>query len=208
MPFWTNLSFQDRNSPSIDCLIIFNDHSIIVLVLVTILVGYSIVITVTQNIFNKFFLEETTLEGMWTILPTASLLFIAIPSIKALYITEDLARPSASMKITGHQWYWSYEIPGWLEETDSFIKPSIVARLLISEPQIEIPTKTTIRLIITSSDVIHSWALPSAGVKVDANPGRVSQSQITIKRTGLAFGQCSEICGANHSFIPITIKSS
>jgi len=207
MPFWNALSFQDRNSTTINQFLMFNDHTIIVVIIVTALIGYSVMTLVSQTFFNKFILEEKTLERIWTIFPSLSLLFVAVPSMKILYFTEEILGPSFSLKIIGHQWYWSYEIPRLFQETDRFLKPSSVARLLVADPQVVIPTSKTIRLLVSSQDVIHSWALPSAGVKVDANPGRINQSQLVIKRPGLLFGQCSEICGANHSFIPITIKA-
>jgi cytochrome c oxidase subunit 2 len=187
--------------------LMFNDHTIIVVIIVTILIGYSVVIIISQTFFDKFMLEEKTLERIWTVFPSLSLLFVAVPSMKILYFTEEILIPSFSLKIIGHQWYWSYEIPGHFQEIDRFLKPSSVARLLVADPQVAVPTSRIIRLLVSSQDVIHSWALPSAGIKVDANPGRINQSQLTVKRPGLLFGQCSEICGANHSFMPITVKA-
>lgn len=207
MPFWNALSFQDRNSITINQFLMFNDHTMIVVIIVTILIGYSIATIISQTSFDKFILEEKTLERIWTIFPSLSLLFVAVPSMKILYFTEEILIPSFSLKVIGHQWYWSYEIPGHFQEIDRFLKPSSVARLIIADPQVAIPTSRIIRLLVSSQDVIHSWALPSAGIKVDANPGRINQSQLTVKRPGLLFGQCSEICGANHSFIPITVKA-
>lgn len=207
MPFWNALSFQDRNSTTMNQFLMFNDHTIIVVMVVTVLTGYSVIVLILQTFFNKFILEEKTLERVWTIFPSLSLLFVAVPSIKILYLTEEILGPSFSLKVMGHQWYWSYEMPGFSQETDCFLKPSSIARLIMADPQVAVPMSKTIRLLVSSQDVIHSWALPSAGVKVDANPGRINQSQLVVKRPGLLFGQCSEICGANHSFIPITLKA-
>lgn len=206
MPIWISTLFQDRNSPIIEKISFFHDHRIVVIIFITILTFYLIFSICNTRLFNKFMLEEEATERGWTILPSLALIFIAIPSIKTLYITEDSTSPSISIKVTGHQWYWSYEIPP-ISEEDCFLAQFKVSRLLISDPSVTLPTKCSTRLLVSSSDVIHSWALPRIGVKIDAIPGRLNQSFMIIKRPGLTSGQCSEICGANHSFIPILIKT-
>jgi len=113
-----------------------------------------------------------------------------------------------TVKATGHQWYWSYEYADRAEQDfDAFLEASTSLRLLKARETLIIPIGTPVRTLVSSMDVIHSWALPAMGVKVDANPGRINQTMLISKRVGLYTGQCSEICGANHSFIPILVES-
>jgi len=208
MPTWIALSFQDRTSPSIEQLLFFHDHRMIVLVLTTVLTLYLILSSLKNRHFNKFLLEGQEIETIWTILPAILLVFIAFPSIKALYLMEDSKNPSVTLKTNGHQWYWSYEYTSLnAPEFDRFIDNSLVNRLLSTRQNTYIPTNNFVRVIVSSADVIHSWAVPSIGVKVDALPGRLNQCFIMSKRSGTYTGQCSEICGANHSFIPIVLES-
>lgn len=140
------------------------------------------------------------------------MIFIAIPSLRLIYIIDEINNPSISVKSVGHQWYWSYEYSDFKNvEFDSYIIPindikPFNFRLIDVDNRIIIPFKSQIRILISSTDVIHSWTVPSVGVKIDATPGRLNQSRFIINRPGLFFGQCSEICGANHSFIPIVVE--
>lgn len=207
MPMWIALSLQDNISISIEHILFFHDHAIIVLILITILTMYLVISIITSNIFNKFVMEGQEIETIWTILPAFLLIFIAIPSLKTLYLIEDTKTPRITIKITGHQWYWSYEYTSInLTETDNFMENSNILRLLKTRELLHLPVNTPIRAIITSEDVIHSWALPTMGLKVDALPGRLNQIFLFSKRVGLFTGQCSEICGTNHSFMPILIQ--
>lgn len=209
MPTWSFLMIQDSNSPTIEQLTFFHDHTIIVIVIVTIMTLYVLVSCFLNKRYNKFILEGQELETVWTVMPAFLLLFIVLPSIKILYLIEENKLPSLTLKVTGHQWYWSYEYTDTQDlEFDVFIESSNKIRLLKCRNNIFIPYKQTTRILVTSADVIHSWAMPSLGVKVDANPGRLNQSFLSPKRLGLFIGQCSEICGANHSFIPITVEVS
>lgn len=204
MPIWTALSFQDNTSITMEHIIFFHDHAIIILSLITILTLYIIISIIIRKSFNKYIIEGQEIETIWTILPSLILIFIAIPSLKTLYLIEDIKTPRITIKSTGHQWYWSYEYRSLNEiETDNFIENSNLLRLLKTNEILYLPAKIRIRNIVTSSDVIHSWAIPSIGVKVDALPGRLNQIFLFSKRLGVFTGQCSEICGTNHSFIPI-----
>ena len=204
MPTWIALSFQDNTSITIEHVTFFHDHAIIILVLITILTLYMVLSILLNKSFNKFIIEGQEIETIWTVLPALILIFIAIPSLKTLYLIEDTKTPSLTIKTTGHQWYWSYEYSSLNSlETDNFIENSNTLRLLKTNEILYLPAKTRIRNIVTSSDVIHSWTIPSIGVKVDALPGRLNQIFLFSKRLGLFSGQCSEICGTNHSFIPI-----
>jgi len=170
------------------------------------------------------FTHDSMLEIAWTAYPTLILLGIAFPSFALLYALDDLANPTLTLKIIGHQWYWSYEYGGNLLDSSSKVSKDITLefdsyliansdlslgrfRLLEVDNRIKLPIKTHIRLMITSADVLHSWTIPSFGVKVDACPGRLSQASVFIKRCGVYYGQCSELCGVNHGFMPIVVEA-
>lgn len=213
MSTWGNVSLQDSNSPLIEQLNFFHDHTLLIILLITILVGYIIIILFFNKYTNRFLLHGQTIEIIWTILPAIILLFIAFPSLRLLYLLDEIYKPSLTLKSIGHQWYWSYEYSDFKNiEFDSYIIPSNELkdnnfRLLDVDNRIILPINTQIRIIVSATDVLHSWTIPSLGVKIDATPGRLNQTNIFINRPGLFFGQCSEICGANHSFIPIVIES-
>lgn len=212
MTTWSSLGIQDRNSPIIEQLNFFHDHALLILILVTTLVAYLIGILFFNKLNNRFLLHGQTIEVIWTILPAIVLLFIAFPSLRILYLLDEVNNPSISLKTIGHQWYWSYEYSDFNNvEFDSYIIPTNDInldsfRLLDVDNRIILPINNQIRILVSAADVLHSWTIPSLGVKIDATPGRLNQTNFFINRTGLFFGQCSEICGANHSFIPIVIE--
>jgi cytochrome c oxidase subunit 2 len=212
MATWKTLTIQDRASPLIEQLIFFHDHTLIILLIITILVGY-IIVQLFINKFNyRFLLEGQIIELIWTILPAITLIFIALPSLRLLYLLDEINNPLITIKTIGHQWYWSYEYTDFKNiEFDSYIIPSNEIdiynfRLLDVDNRIAIPFNSQIRILITAADVLHSWTIPSLSVKLDATPGRLNQITFFINRTGIFFGQCSEICGANHRFIPIVLE--
>lgn len=213
MATWANLGLQDRNSPIIEQLNFFHDHALLIIILVTISVGYLIGTLFFNKLNNRYLLHGQTIEVIWTILPAFILLFIAFPSLRILYLLDEVNNPSISLKTIGHQWYWSYEYSDFSGvEFDSYIIPQNeisldTFRLLDVDNRIILPINNQIRILVSATDVLHSWAVPSLGVKIDASPGRLNQTNFFINRPGLFFGQCSEICGANHSFIPIVIES-
>jgi len=171
------------------------------------------------NPFSVKLTHSSLLEIVWTILPAVVLMIIAIPSFGLLYSLDELIDPTVTLKVVGHQWYWSYEYSDYatLEGGESLNFDSYMIatddltngtfRLLEVDNRLVLPENTHIRLLITSADVLHSWAVPSFGVKVDACPGRLSQASLFIKRLGTFYGQCSEICGVNHGFMPIVVNS-
>lgn len=212
MPTWANLGLQDRASPLIEQLTFFHDHTLLILIIITVLVGYLIFILFFNSYTNRFLLHGQTIELIWTILPAVILLFIALPSLRLLYLLDEINEPIITLKAIGHQWYWSYEYSDFLDiEFDSYIIPTTDLpengfRLLDVDNRIVLPINSQIRILVTAADVIHSWTVPALGVKVDGTPGRLNQTSFIINRPGLFFGQCSEICGANHRFIPIVIE--
>lgn len=212
MATWSNLNLQNRTSPLIEQIIFFHDHTLIILIIITILVSYLILKLFFNNYINRFLLEEQIIELIWTILPAIILIFIAFPSLRLLYLLDEINNPLVTLKAIGNQWYWRYEYSDFNNiQFDSYILPineinNNNFRLLDVDNRIIIPLNNQIRILITATDVIHSWTIPTLGVKVDANPGRLNQTNFFINRPGTFFGQCSEICGTNHSFIPIVIE--
>lgn len=213
MATWSNLNLQDRASPLIEQLTFFHDHTLIILTIITILVGYLLFSLFFNKYINRFLLEGQTIEVIWTILPAIILIFIALPSLRLLYLLDEIRNPWLTLKSIGHQWYWSYEYSDFKKlEFDSYIIPRNELpdngfRLLDVDNRVILPLNSQIRILVTAIDVLHSWTIPSLGVKIDATPGRLNQTNFFINRPGLFYGQCSEICGANHSFIPIVIES-
>jgi cytochrome c oxidase subunit 2 len=155
--------------------------------------------------------HNTLLEVIWTAAPVLILLIIAVPSFKLIFYMDKAKDPELTLKITGHMWYWSYEYPEQKIAFDSTIIPDDQLkpgqlRLLEVDNQIIVPVNTTIRLLFTAVDVLHSWTVPSFGVKKDCVPGRLNEAWIYVEREGTFYGQCSEICGMKHGFMPIVVK--
>lgn len=220
MPTWIGLSFQDSVSYSFSFLTYLHDHVMMIIVVVVVFISYVLFIVLFYNSFFKFFSERVILETVWSVIPAFLLIVLVLPSMQILYIIEDVKNPSFTFKIIGHQWYWTFVTPLWnnfyfsigdhvytFNEEDCIIENSLYSpRLLGVTRSLCIPVNLTSRLLVTSTDVIHSFAIPSLGLKVDALPGRINQLFVSPLRVGNFFGQCSEICGSNHSFIPICMK--
>ena len=198
--------------------IFFHDHSILFLLFFVRIVGYIVIVVMVNKFSHTLLLQNQFLEASWTIVPIGCLVQIALPSLLLLYVIEEFADCRLSIKSTGHQWYWSYEYSNFKFfdyedgfEFDSYIIPTEQLevgdfRLLDVDNRAILPFFTHIQVLITRTDVIHSWAIPSIGVKADACPGRINQLSFIRNRAGVFYGQCSEICGANHRFIPIVVE--
>ena len=220
------LGLQDPATPVFEGMIFFHNYLVFFLIIIGCFVFWVLYVTLTS--FNEtinpvskrqIFTHSSLLEIVWTILPAVVLLLIAIPSFALLYSLDELIDPSVTLKVIGHQWYWSYEYSDYASlsggETlgyDSYmitvddltVKGSF--RLLETDNRVVLPVNTHIRVLVTAADVLHSWAVPSFGIKVDACPGRLTQASLFLKREGVYYGQCSEICGVNHGFMPIVVK--
>nr|YP_010946819.1 cytochrome c oxidase subunit II [Rhabdoblatta atra]WGO57576.1 cytochrome c oxidase subunit II [Rhabdoblatta atra] len=213
MTTWANMNLQDSASPIMEQLIYFHDHALMIIIMILMIVTYMMIMLTTNTFTDRFLLEGQLIEVAWTIAPAIILIFIAIPSLRLLYLMDEINNPVVTLKTIGHQWYWSYEYSDFLKvEFDSYMIPinemdNDMFRLLDVDNRAALPMNTFIRIIITATDVLHSWTVPSLGVKADATPGRLNQTSFLINRPGLFYGQCSEICGANHSFMPIVIES-
>nr|UGS80271.1 cytochrome c oxidase subunit II [Notolachesilla sp. GRA1sp1LA] len=214
MATWMNLGLQESSSPLMEQLTFFHDHSLMILIMITTTISYLIFSMTLNKVVNRFLLENQLIEMIWTIIPGIILIFIALPSLRILYLLDELISPALTIKTIGHQWYWSYEYSDFINlEFDSYMIPvsenSINEfRLLEVNNRIVLPMNTQTRILVTAADVLHSWAMPSLGVKIDANPGRINQMSFIIKYPGLFYGQCSEICGSVHSFMPIVLEST
>nr|QWQ55614.1 cytochrome c oxidase subunit II [Ruidocollaris sinensis] len=213
MATWSNLNLQNSASPLMEQLSFFHDHTLMILLMITILVAYIMISLFFNKFTHRFLLEGQTIEIIWTILPAITLIFIALPSLRLLYLLDESMEPILTVKTIGHQWYWTYEYTDFPTpyEFDSYMLPfnktNNEFRLLDVDNRTILPMLTQIRMLVTAADVLHSWTVPTLGVKIDATPGRLNQTNFLINRPGLYYGQCSEICGANHSFMPIVIES-
>ena len=218
------LYFQDSASPQMEALVELHNNIMYYLVAILFAVGW-IQAAIIRNfqssrspISNKYLNHGTLIELIWTITPALILVLIAFPSFKLLYLMDEVTDPSLSVLAEGHQWYWSYEYPDFLNsdgdfvEFDSYLVPESdleegSLRMLEVDNRVILPEITHTRFILTAADVIHSFAIPALGVKCDAYPGRLNQFSVLINRLGTFYGQCSEICGILHSSMPIVVES-
>nr|YP_010165751.1 cytochrome c oxidase subunit 2 [Imasa heleensis]QRR29764.1 cytochrome c oxidase subunit 2 [Imasa heleensis] len=217
------LSFQDPATPVMEGIIDLHHDIFFFLIIILCLVSWVMTrICISYNSSSNpkphTFKHHTMLEIVWTILPALVLVTIVGPSFTLLYAMDEVIDPAITIKAVGHQWYWSYEYCDYdLEGNnvlnfDSYIVPEEdleigQLRLLEVDNRVVLPINTHIRVITTSTDVIHSWAVPSLGTKTDAVPGRLNQMSLYIRREGVYYGQCSEICGVNHGFMPIVVEA-
>lgn len=253
--------FQDPATPIMEGIIYFNNQLMFLMIFIACFVGWLLFQTIklysdfdphwgisvdnrnkkySSRVYGKS-THSTMLEIIWTISPAALLMFIGLPSFSLLYSMDETVDPSITLKVVGHQWYWSYEYSDYVSQSvessesehlaipmttkgikfDSYLVPeedlSIpkpystgkvgkVLRLLEVDNRVVLPIYTHIRVLVTGADVLHSWAIPSLGIKVDSCPGRLNQVFLFLKRDGVFYGQCSEICGVNHGFMPIVVK--
>ena len=217
------IGFQDSAAPGFTGIVEL--HNTIFFYLIVICVGVFWVLGSSVYYFNiknspiihKYLNHGTLIELIWTITPALILIAIAFPSFRLLYLLDEVISPTITIKVVGHQWYWSYEYSYYVTESgesiefDSYMMPESDLelgqfRLLDVDNKVIIPVDCHIRLIVTGADVIHSFAIPSLGLKIDAVPGRLNQSSIIAERTGTFYGQCSEICGIYHGFMPRVVE--
>ena len=218
------IGFQAPATPLMEGIITFHNHIMFFIIGIGVFVIWLLFrcISFYDAETNKDaidnFTHATVVEVVWTVVPAFILVLIAVPSFALLYSMDDLLEPAITLKVVGHQWYWSYEYSDVLNEenkglnfdsymvTEENLQPGHF-RLLEVDNRIVLPVNTHIRVLITAADVLHSWAVPSFGVKVDACPGRLNQTTLFIKTEGRFYGQCSELCGTNHGFMPIVVEA-
>jgi cytochrome c oxidase subunit 2 len=218
------LSFQDGATPVAEGIAHLHDDVMFYLVLIVTGVSWMIIsilysfANVKNKFVHKYLTHGTLIEIVWTITPAFVLIAIAFPSFQLLYLMDEVIDPAVTIKAIGHQWYWSYEYSDYSNSQgefinfDSYMVPSDDLnsgdlRLLEVDNQVVLPVNTHVRVVVTAADVLHAWAVPSLGVKMDCVPGRLNQTSMIIKREGTYYGQCSEICGVQHGFMPIVIKA-
>nr|UEK25184.1 cytochrome c oxidase subunit II [Spilogale pygmaea] len=212
MAYPFQMGLQDATSPIMEELLHFHDHTLMIVFLISSLVLYIISLMLTTKLTHTNTMDAQEVETVWTILPAIILILIALPSLRILYMMDEINSPSLTVKTMGHQWYWSYEYTDYEDlNFDSYMIPtqelkSGELRLLEVDNRVILPMEMTIRMLISSEDVLHSWTVPSLGLKTDAIPGRLNQTTLMAMRPGLYYGQCSEICGSNHSFMPIVLE--
>lgn len=218
------MGFQDSATPIMEGIVNFHNHIMFFLTIVVIFVSWLLIRSLF--LFNQFsnikaekWTHSAILEIVWTLIPAFILMAIAIPSFALLFSMDEIIDPAITLKIIGNQWYWKYEYSDYFNLSngeslnfDSYMVPEedLIGgglRLLEVDNRIVLPTKTHIRILLTSADVLHSWTVPSFGIKIDACPGRLNQTSLFIKRQGIFYGQCSEICGVNHGFMPIAVEA-
>nr|NP_007333.1 cytochrome c oxidase subunit II [Albinaria caerulea]P48889.1 RecName: Full=Cytochrome c oxidase subunit 2; AltName: Full=Cytochrome c oxidase polypeptide II [Albinaria caerulea]CAA58300.1 COII [Albinaria caerulea] len=213
MSTWGQINLMDPASPIQMEMMLFHDHAMAILIGIFTLVSLLGVKLCFNTLSTRTMHEAQLLETLWTILPAFLLVWLALPSLRLLYLLDEQGSEGIILKAIGHQWYWSYEMPSMnISNFDSYMIPEEDLkpgdyRLLEVDNRPMVPYGLDINVITTSADVIHAWALPSMGVKMDAVPGRLNSMGFHANLPGIYYGQCSEICGANHSFMPITVEA-
>ena len=224
------IGFQDPATPVAEGIVNLHHDVMFIIVLIGVFVGYLMVRCVQLfrsevNPVPDRVVHGTVLEIVWTLVPAVILLVIAVPSFALLYSIDEIIEPAVTLKAVGHQWYWSYEYSDYANEDgetinfDAYMIPTDelsesitpgkggALRLLEVDNRVVLPVKTHIRVIVTAADVIHCWGIPALAMKLDGCPGRLNQTSMYIKREGVFYGQCSEICGVNHGFMPIVVEA-
>jgi cytochrome c oxidase subunit 2 len=216
-PHHWQIGLQESVTPVMHKLAELNkhQHQIIIGIVIFILLLLTYVCIRFRSSSNKTPSQSShnaTLEIIWTLIPVAIIISIVIPSIKILYFANVIPEAEMNIKVTAHQWYWEYQYPDHGNFSfDSMIIPDDKLkegelRLLAVDNKVVVPINTNIRILITSADVIHSWGVPSFGVKMDAVPGKINETWINVDKPGTYYGQCYELCGINHAFMPITVE--
>jgi cytochrome c oxidase subunit II len=211
------MSLQEAASTTMEKLTHFHDLLLYIIIAVVVFVFLLLAYTCIRfyhknNPIPQKFTHNVAIEVVWTIIPFIILIVIAIPSFRILYYSNVVDKMDMTIKVVGRQWYWQYEYPDEQIAFDSYmiqdkeLKPGQL-RLLDVDNELVLPVDTNIRILITAGDVIHSFAAPSLGIKIDAVPGRINETWVRITKSGKYYGQCSELCGIGHGFMPISIKA-
>ena len=212
------ISFIEAASPVMERINSFHNFVLIIIVAIAVfvmlLMGYVVVrFRASANPVPSKVTHNPLIEVMWTVIPVLILAVIAVPSFRLLFFQDSVPNPEMTLRVTGHQWFWTYEYP----DQGSFVFDAVMLqddelkegqlRLLETDNRVVLPVDTNIRIEITADDVIHAWAIPAFGVKSDAVPGRINATWTRIEREGVYYGQCMELCGINHGFMPIVVEA-
>jgi cytochrome c oxidase subunit II len=216
-PLPWQMGFQDAGSPVMENIIWFHNLLLVIITLITVTV-LALLLWVTMRFNERVHptpsrtTHRTSLEVAWTVIPIAILVFIAVPSFRLLFLEQNIPPADVTVKATGKQWYWSYGYPDQgkfefdsLMVQDKDLKPD-QPRLLSVDNEMVVPIDKVVRVQVTGSEVIHSFAVPSFGIKIDAVPGRLNETWFKATKEGVYYGQCSELCGKNHAFMPIAVR--
>lgn len=212
MSVWGQLNLQEGISVIIELINYFHDYIMSILVLILSFVTYIFLFVISSSRLDKYTVDSHILETVWTIVPMIILLFIAFPSLYLLYLIEDVSNPRLIVKVIGHQWYWEYQYSNsWFNYVfDSYMvyekSDFSLFHSLDVDNRLVLPTRSNILFLITSADVLHSWAIPTLGIKADAIPGRLNFLSTITPYSGVYYGQCREICGSNHRFMPVVLE--
>ena len=211
------LGFQKSASQGMSDIVWFHDYMLLpvitaIMVFVLFLIGYACIrFRASRNKVASTTSHNTTIEVLWTLIPCLILTVLAVPSFKVLYSQDEIPKADVTIKAIGYQWYWGYEYPDENIIFDSYMIDEKdlkegQPRLLTVDNEVYVPVNKVVKVMITANDVLHAWALPSFGVKRDAVPGRINETWFKADRTGTFYGQCSELCGIKHAFMPITVN--
>ena len=211
------LGFQKSASQSMSDIVWFHDYMLLpiitaITVFVLFLLAYACIrFRASKNPVASTTSHNTTIEVIWTLVPCLILIIMAVPSFKVLYSQDEIPKADVTIKAIGYQWYWGYEYPDENIIFDSYMIEDKdlqqgQPRLLTVDNEVVVPVNKVVKVMITANDVLHAWALPSFGVKRDAVPGRINETWFKADRTGTFYGQCSELCGIKHAFMPITVN--
>ena len=205
-------NLQEAASPVMESIISFHNLLVVIITVITLFVLALLIIVAVKfnakaNPVPSTTTHHTLIEVAWTLIPVLILVAIAVPSFRLLFLQLDIPKPDVTIKATGKQWYWSYSYPdNGKFEFDSLLAQDKKPRLLGVDNEMVVPVNKVIRVQTTAADVIHAFALPAFGVKIDAIPGRLNETWFKATKTGMFYGQCSELCGKDHAFMPIAIK--
>ena len=222
-PLWADkphpwqIGFQNSASPVMDKITSLHDLLLLIIFSIATFVALLLLITIfrfraSRNPTPSTTSHNTFLEIFWTLIPVLILSIIAVPSFKLLHYMDKTKHAELTLKAVGHQWFWEYDYPEHNINFNSYLVPADQLkpgdlRLLETDQAVVLPVETNIKILVTSTDVIHSWALPAYGIKQDAIPGRLRETWVRINKVGTYFGQCSELCGQGHAFMPIKVQA-
>ncbi|WP_420968472.1 cytochrome c oxidase subunit II [Bradyrhizobium sp. B120] len=205
-------TLQEAATPVMENIIWFHNFLLVLITVITLFVLALLVIVVVKfnakaNPVPSKTTHNTLIEVAWTLIPVLILVGIAVPSFRLLFLELDVPKPDLTVKVTGKQWYWSYAYPdNGKFEFDSLLDKDKQPRLLGVDNEMVVPVNKVVRIQTTGADVIHSFAVPAFGVKIDSVPGRLNESWFKATKTGVFYGQCSELCGKDHAFMPIAVR--
>ncbi|MFG3596257.1 cytochrome c oxidase subunit II [Bradyrhizobium sp. RDI18] len=206
------ITLQEAATPVMENIISFHNLLLVIITLITLFVLALLVIVVVKfnaraNPVPSRTTHHTLIEVAWTLIPVLILVGIAVPSFRLLFQQLDIPKADLTVKVTGKQWYWSYAYPdNGKFEFDSLMAQDKQPRLLGVDNEMVVPVNKVIRVQTTGADVIHAFAVPSFGIKIDSIPGRLNETWFKATKTGMYYGQCSELCGKDHAFMPIAVK--